>query len=324
MTEALGRWRLALVVALLVAAPSAALAQEPGGRAREAFAEGNRLVREERWAEALAAFERARQDRPHASTSFNSGVCLRALGQYSASARRFQEALARDVEHHELAAGTADQARIFESEMRATVGAVALVIEPADATVIVDGRAWERSGSDRLVLGAATTTAVALPAGRGLLELDPGRHIVQLAAPGFSRVVTPIEIRPGVVTESTLVLARLPAEIAFVSTPLAAAVRLEGVDVGATPLRVERPPGTYRVRLARAGYLPYDATVKLAPGEKATVRAELAADKPSILTRWWFWTGVGVVVAGAAVTTYALTREPAPLTGGGLGWVAGR
>jgi len=326
MIDRRARARASFAVALLIALlcgvrPSAA--QEPSGRARESFTEGNRLVREERWAEALAAFERARQDRPHASTSYNIGVCLRSLGQYGRAARSFREALLRDGEKHELAPGTGDQAKIYEREMRATVGLASLVVEPADATVIIDGRGWERDG-ERLVLGDATTVAVALPGGRGLVELDPGRHIVQLAAPGFTRVVTTIDLRTGGTTEAPLVLARLPAQIAFVSTPLAAAVRVEGVDVGATPLRIERPPGTYEVRLARAGYVAYAAKIKVAPGEQATVTADLAADRPSIVTRWWFWTGIGVVVTGAAVTTYALTREPAPLTGGGLGWVAGR
>ncbi len=310
------------VLVLLLGARSAA-AQEPSGRARESFAEGNRLVREERWSEALAAFERARKDRAHASTSFNVGVCLRALGRYSGAARSFHEAIARDGENHELAPGAAEQAKIYETEMRAAVGYIALELEPADATIIVDGRALERDG-DRFVLGEPTTTAAPLPSGKGLLELDPGRHIVQLAAVGFSRVALPLEVRTGATLAAPLSLAKLPAEIVFVSTPLAAAVRVEGVDVGATPLRIERPPGTYKVLLAREGYVPYAATIKVAPGDKATVRAELAADKPSIFTRWWFWSGVGVVVAGAAVTTYALTREPAPLTGGGLGWVAGR
>ena len=196
------------------------------------------------------------------------------------------------------------------------------MLSPSDATIIADRRALERDG-DKLVLGDPTTTAAHLEAGRGVIELDPGRHLVQLAATGFSRIVTPIDARTGLTLESTLSLAKLPAEITFVSTPLAAAVRVQGIDVGATPLRIERPPGAYKVVLTRDGYVPFASTIKVSPGERATVRAELAAE-PSILTRWWFWTGVGVVVAGAAVSTYALTREPAPLTGGGLGWVAGR
>jgi len=32
---------------------------------------------------------------------------------------------------------------------------------------------------------------------------------------------------------------------------------------------------------------------------------------PPIYTRWWFWTGIGVIAAGAGVTTYELTRPGA-------------
>ena len=51
--------------------------------------------------------------------------------------------------------------------------------------------------------------------------------------------------------------------------------------------------------------------------------ATLKLHKPSIVTRWWFWTAAAAVVAGATITTYALTRpapERPPLDGGGLGW----
>ncbi len=42
------------------------------------------------------------------------------------------------------------------------------------------------------------------------------------------------------------------------------------------------------------------------------------AQRPSIFTRWWFWTGAGVVLAGAVVGTYFLVRgsdtAPTPAT----------
>ena len=38
---------------------------------------------------------------------------------------------------------------------------------------------------------------------------------------------------------------------------------------------------------------------------------------PSLFSRWWFWAGVGVVVAGAGVATWELTRPR--LTAGNLG-----
>lgn len=45
------------------------------------------------------------------------------------------------------------------------------------------------------------------------------------------------------------------------------------------------------------------------PGTAATAGPAPAPppDRP-IYTRWWFWTGVGVVAAGAGVATYELTR----------------
>ena len=78
------------------------------------------------------------------------------------------------------------------------------------------------------------------------------------------QVALPLDVRTAATLEAPLSLAKLPAEIVFVFTPLAAAVRVEGVDVGATPLRIERPPGTYRVLLARQGYVPYAAAIKVA------------------------------------------------------------
>jgi hypothetical protein len=39
-----------------------------------------------------------------------------------------------------------------------------------------------------------------------------------------------------------------------------------------------------------------------------------SASQGSIVTKWWFWTGLAVVVAGGAVTAFALTRPESGLT----------
>lgn len=55
-----------------------------------------------------------------------------------------------------------------------------------------------------------------------------------------------------------------------------------------------------------------------APGTTLTKRAEPAIDPAdsggSIVTKWWFWTGLAVVVAGGAVTAFALTSSQSGLT----------
>ncbi len=42
--------------------------------------------------------------------------------------------------------------------------------------------------------------------------------------------------------------------------------------------------------------------------------AEVAQEEPSIVTRWWFWTSVGVVAAAAAGTSLYLATRPAGTT----------
>jgi hypothetical protein len=39
---------------------------------------------------------------------------------------------------------------------------------------------------------------------------------------------------------------------------------------------------------------------------------EQARDSPALYERWWFWTAVGVVVAGGVAATVALTARPDP------------
>ena len=49
-----------------------------------------------------------------------------------------------------------------------------------------------------------------------------------------------------------------------------------------------------------------------------TVAAKRDEEAPPIYTRWWFWTGVGVVIVGAVATTLALTSgssSPSPYQG---------
>jgi hypothetical protein len=81
-------------------------------------------------------------------------------------------------------------------------------------------------------------------------------------------------------------------------------------------------PGTYSLRVVRAGYKEFQTVVRVV-GEKSTelaVTLELApaptrpapgAPGPDggITSKWWFWTSVGVVIVGGAALAYVLTRD---------------
>jgi hypothetical protein len=92
---------LAVVACALLPAARAAAgdgapsrANDPNvAQARDAFLLGADLAKGAQWAEALAAFERSASLHPHALTTYDIGVCERALGHYTRARDRFAAAL---------------------------------------------------------------------------------------------------------------------------------------------------------------------------------------------------------------------------------------
>jgi tetratricopeptide (TPR) repeat protein len=142
--------------------------------------------------------------------------------------------------------------------------------------------------------------------------------------------------------------------------PADAYVTLDDEPVSGTELIVK--PGSHRVTARLNGFATQSHTVEVGPGQKRTLdialqpsalkgkpavsaadaasaapmaRNSAASPSPlapseahesgssSVLDRWWFWTAVGVVVAGGVATTVALTsNQPAKsYEKGGLGGV---
>ena len=96
------------------------------------------------------------------------------------------------------------------------------------------------------------------------------------------------------------------------SEPAGATVTVDGTPRGRTPLQVEVAPGEHVVRFELAGHVAVERKVQTAarPVELVVRLERRAAPAPAPLARveappwyrtWWFWTAVGVGVAGAAV-----------------------
>ncbi len=101
---------------------------------------------------------------------------------------------------------------------------------------------------------------------------------------------------------------------------LGAIVRLDGKAIGTIPLSKEVSPGVHTVEAIREGYAPWSTTVTVAAGSQLEVPVLMqplgvaAPTRTPIYKRWWFWTILGAVAAGAAGTgIYLGTRgESAP------------
>jgi tetratricopeptide (TPR) repeat protein len=89
---------------------------------------------------------------------------------------------------------------------------------------------------------------------------------------------------------------------------LGASVRLDGKPIGTIPLSKEVSPGTHTIEATRDGYAPWSTIVTVAAGSQLEVPVLLqplgaARGTPTpVYKRWWFWTIIGAVAAGAAGT----------------------
>jgi PEGA domain len=315
-------------ISLLSCAGAARAEEGPEvAEARAAFVEGADLARDMRWGDALGRFEHSAKLRPHAGTSYNIGICERALGHYTRALQAFRQALAenRAAGGQAINAATVADIERFVEEQRRVVATLEVTLAPADAALAVDGRPLEASDE------AGTLTAGTAPAGPGRtppaakfqLVLDPGVHLFVVSRKGFADVARRETVAPGSRGRLDLALERLPAQLDVSANQEGAVVTVDGLDVGVAPVSLSRPAGTYRVVVRKRGFVPYEVSATVQAGERSQLQAELRPEGTSILKRWWFWTAVAAVVAGAAVVTWLIARpapEKPPLDGGGLQW----
>jgi hypothetical protein len=300
--------------------------------AREQFVRGSDNARQGRWAEALQAFEASAKLRPHAVTTFDIGICQRAMGSFTLARQTFEQALAQNEAsgRTELAESLAAEDRGYSAEIGHLLATAVVDLNPPTATIAVDGRPLGARGegpSRVMVVGIRDPgPPEPAPGAHFELQLNPGPHVITLSRPGFADAVLTRTMAPGTTTDLKLSLDRLPAVIHVVSSQEGAVVAVNDLDLGVAPIDLSRPAGLYHVVVRKPGYKPYASDVTVRPGEELSLNALLVKHETPLVQRWWFWTIAGAVVAGAAGTTYALTRGQStvqePLDGGGLGWVA--
>lgn len=299
-----------LLAFTLVIAPSRARAADDDAttRARTEFVAATDHVKNARWGEALAAFERSAELRPHPLTTFNIGACERALGRYTRARATLDKALSANEAggKHELAPSFVADAKKWIEDIDRVLVHAKIDVRPPDATLLVDG--------------APVQTAN----GKLALVLDPGTHVFSLSRAGFVNGIVNKTFAPGSSPEVVLDLQSLPATLRIAADRQDSVVSVDSLDVGVAPVQLTRPAGTYAVVVRKPGFVTYQSKVKVGPGEEPAILATLPEETTPVTKKWWFWTGAAAVIAGAAIGTYFLTRpdpeRPAP-NGGALGWV---
>lgn len=249
--------------------------------ARAFFERGRALATDERWSEAVDAFERSRELVPRPVTIFNLGLSLYALDRYVEVTEVLAHYLAT-VDRTDVAeaASIAEADRLL-GEARRRVVHLVLEVEPEHATVTIDGQLTD-AGAERE------------------RTLNPGTHVVRAEAPGFEARLLEVATERGQHVRRALDLESTarPALLTLHVEPAGATLEVDGVlVVNAQNLELEQ--GNHRVEVRLDGHESLVRVVELAEGERLALDMRL----PPTRRRWYqsavLWTVVGVVAASA-------------------------
>jgi PEGA domain len=254
--------------------------------------QGNQAMDQLRYQQALALYAEAYGLTQDPALLFNKGRALEALGEFPA-ALDAQEEFASKASPQLLAKVPGHEKLV--ADLRARVATL-------DLKVGVD-KAEVRIG-DRIV----GVTGGGVP-----FKVNAGKVKIHIAKEGYFPYERELTLPGGQITVLDVALeSKSTRGVLVVRSPITGAfVVQDGVALGVVPTESVVTPGTHKLHLTHEGFNPADTTAVVIAGERREVDVSLEAREP-LYKKWWFWTGIGVVVAGGVVLTYALLTERSP------------
>jgi hypothetical protein len=140
------------------------------------------------------------------------------------------------------------------------------------------------------------------------VRVAAGPQKVEILLDGYFPFERQLDAQGGqtLVIDAQLASKAVSGVVAITSPVVGAEVALDGDPRGNAPLEAILRPGMHHIRVARSGYQTVETDFVVTAGEHKDLSMPLVGNPP-ITTKWWFWTGVGVVIAGGVVLAYALT-----------------
>ena len=248
-----------------------------------------------RYAEALDAYTKAYEITSDPALLYNRGRALQGLGQ-------MPEALEQIEAFNEKAPATL-KAKVpaldaLLTELRAKTATITLACDIKGARVLIDNK-------------VVATTPVDRP-----LRINAGDVAIQVEADGYFPYQTKIKLPGGESTKvvATLVLKSTMGTLLVASTTKGARVLIDGKPAGNVPVELSVKAGLHGIRVEHEGFEPVTTSAVVIAGDKKQVNVPLAANRP-VTARWYFWTSLGVAVAGGVALTIALRSERAASMG---------
>lgn len=153
--------------------------------------------------------------------------------------------------------------------------------------------------------------------GQTIFRVNAGAQQLTVTHKDYFPFERTLALAPGKIEAVDIVLAsRSEGALLRVLSPVTgAAVTIDGNAVGNVPAESPIKPGQHRIALRRDGYDPAETSVVVAAGENKEVNIPMAVHE-TITGKWWFWTGIGIVLVAGGIAIYAVaTTEKDPSSG---------
>ena len=273
-------------VSVAFAAPPAKK-EEPSGAAA-LKTQADRAMDDLRYGEALDAYRRAYELSGDPALLYNQARASQALGELVAALDL--------IERFEKDAPAALKARVpdlagLEADLRSRTSSLTVTSAVPGAELLLRGVVIGKTPFAKPIRTTAGHAALVVRAE----GYEPFEKEIDLPGGGELKVDAPLRAkdRRGVV---------------IVRAVNGARVTFDGQVKGDVPVEVAALEGTHEIRVEADGYDPKTTAVITVAGQRKELDVELVK-RPSILAKWWFWTAIGVVVAGGVATYFVVTTE---------------
>ena len=254
--------KLQIIFGLMLVFLHPALSQaDDAAAAKEKIEEGKRLIAEEKYQDALEAFESSYALRPKTWVLFNIAMCNKALHRYTDAISAFKQFLETESDPSST---TGRLARASLSELERLVGKVRLVEAPKGAAVYIDG---ERVGTAPL---------------KEPLALDPGRHVVRVSKDRFKSLDVEVIVASGSEVEVRADLEQPKAELKVACSGEKTVVFVDEASVGPCPYQGSVEAGVHEVKVIEPGKETFIQTVEASAGSTLVIAVDL---KPVIVIK---------------------------------------
>ena len=276
---------------------AAAAAADAEKKAADLKADGDRLLSDKKFVEALDAYDKSFALVPNPALHFNRGRALQFLARYPealAYLERFMKEASDDLKSK--VPGLADLVK----EVSGKVATLDLTANVSGGRILVGGK-------------DVGQTPMSSP-----LRVNAGKTVIEVIADGYFPFKKEVDLGGNATTKLDAQLASRDSFgfLVVKSTIASSSVSIDGKSIGLVPAEAALSAGTHPVVVSHEGYDDAATQVVLKAGERKELLLDPVKGTP-VTGKWWFWTIIGVVAIGGATaaTVIALTTERAAPTG---------